>query len=225
MKPNELKMLIIVIGVLAAIASHFLVHDPLTIEMEALAIEIEAAEAEKARLKAVEAQKDVLMLETEENRKIVENELSKYPEDILPETFMMYAQDLEDDLIMTLSGVNIAPPTLLSKMDIMRYIDGNNVETPIAAYMTTLGFSWNFSYNELKSFIEYVHADDYRTVINNVSVAYNAGTGHLSGSTVIYKYFITTPSYVYVPPEIPPIATGNDNPFGTLAEGQQLPQE
>lgn len=221
---NDLKVLLVAAGFLAALASHFLVHDPLTLEMEGLQVEIDAQTAEKMRLKEIELQKDVLLLETEENRIIVENELQKYPEDVLPETYFMYADNLRNDLEVTIDGVNISNPTLMNKLTIMRWIEEQNVEVPVASYLTTLSFGWQFSYDQLKSFIEYVHSDQYRTVVNTVNVSYNAATGHLTGNTVIYKYFITTPSYVYEPADIPLVDKGNDNPFGTLASGQAPPQ-
>ncbi len=223
-KESEIKILLIVLGIGAAIASHMLVRQPTEEAIVILESQIAAATTEKARLKEIEARLDVILLETEENQKIVEYELMKYPEDILTETFIMYTDTMEHDLDLVVDGVNITVPSLLQKMEITRRVEEADVDMTVAGYLTTLSFGMNFTYSQLKSFIEYVHSESYRTVVNNISIAYNASTGHLSGSTVIYKYFITTPSYVYEPTEIPMVPTGNDNPFGTLTGGQAVPE-
>lgn len=223
-KESELKILLIALGVMAAIASHMLVRQPTEEAILILETEIAAATTEKARLKEIEAQLDVILLETEENQKIVEYELMKYPEDVLVESFFMYADGLENNLEFVLNGVNVTVPSMIQKMDITRKVEEADVPMTVAGYLTTLSFGTDVTYSQLKSFIEYVHSESYRTVLNNISIAYNAGTGQLTISTIVYKYFITTPSYVYEPTDIPMIPTGNDNPFGTLTGGQAVPE-
>lgn len=223
-KSKDIKMLLLAVGFVAAILSHVLVHQPCEDRILILEGEVETLSVERDRLKEIELIKDVLLLETEESQIIVENELMKYPEDILPETFTMYADNLRHDLAIEIDGVNISVPSLLSRMDIIRLIDDDDQEIPIASYLTTLSFGMTFSYAQLKSFIEYVRSDEYRTVLNTVNISYDASTGQLSGNAIIYKYFIVTPSYVFEPAEIPLVATGNNNPFGTLVSGQAIPE-
>lgn len=221
LKQNDVKMLLILIGVLAAVCSHMLVRTPLEEEMLILEGEVAAAQEEKQRLKEIEAVKDVLYLEIEENVLIVENELMKYPEDVLTETYIMYAENMRNSLGISLNSVDISVPSLINQTSIMRRIDQADVEIPIASYLTTLSFGWQFTYAQLKSFVEYVHSDAHRTVLNTVNVSFDASTGDLTGSAIIYKYFIATPSYVFEPTDIPMIATGNSDPFGT---GQAVPE-
>ncbi len=224
LKPNEIKAILIVLGVLAAVLSHVVVRQPLEEAMVALQVQIDTQTAEKARLKEVEARKDIMLLENEESRIIVENEMLKYPEDVLTEAFVMYADDMVNNLGVTLDAVNISEPALLSTMDIMRYINEEDKSMKVASYLTTLGFGWQFNYAQLKSFIEYVHSAQHRTVVNSVNIAYDAATGQLIGNAIINKYFIATPNYIFAPPDIPLGPTGNNNPFGTLASGQAVPE-
>lgn len=218
-KEGDIKLMLLVTGALAIAASHYMVHDPLSIEIEALEKEIATEQAEKDRLTIVEQQKPILEAETVEYRVIVENEMLKYPEDVLTETYMMYADTMRNQLGISISGVTIGAPAQISVNDIMRHISSEDVEQTIASYRTTLSFAWEFSYPQLKSFIDYVHADRERTVIETLAISYNGSTGQLIGNTVINKYFIATPEYVYIPADIPIGATGTDNPFGTLLEG------
>lgn len=221
MKENDIKTLLLVIGIMSAISAHMFVRTPLEEEMVALDVLIVAETEERDRLKEIELIKDVLLLETEENRLIIENELKKYPEDVLTETYVMYADNMRNNLGISLTSVDISAPTLIKQVMIMRNINESDVEIPIASYLTTLSFGWEFTYAQLKSFIEYVRSDPQRTVVNAVNISYNSATGDLSGSAIIYKYFIATPSYVFVPTEIPMIPTGNNDPFGT---GQAVPE-
>lgn len=216
-KENDIKLILFLLGFAAMGCSHMLVYQPLQEDIELrLTDEIAAQTAEKERLNAVGLRLPVLMEETEANQIIVENELLKYPEDVLPETFMYYADNLRDQLDVTISAVTVSESALINKIDILRREGENDVSTPIAQYLTTLSFAWEFSYPQLKSFIEYVHADRERTVVNNLSISYNAGTGQLTGNTLINKYFIATPSYVYEAPDLPLVDSGTDNPFGTM---------
>lgn len=215
-KENDIKVLLLALGVAAVACSHTMVNEPLTLEIEQLNSSITAQTAEKERLIKVKAEEDIMRLEIDDNQKIIENELLKYPGDILIEDYIMYADTLRNQLDIELMGVAISNPSQLQKLDITRRVAEEDKEMSIASFLTTLSFSWEFSYEGLKSFIEYVHADKERTVVNNVSIAYNAGTGMLSGGTVINKYFIATPDYVYTPPDLPLTQTGNDNPFGTI---------
>ncbi len=221
MKENDIKMLLLAIGFLCAIGSHMGIRTPTEEAMIPIAVAIEEEQAEKERLKQIKAKVDVLLLEIEENALIVEHELQKYPEDVLTETYVMYADNMRNNLGISLTSIDISWPSLLSKMTIMRRIDDKNVEIPIASYLTTLSISWDFTYQQLKSFIEYVHADNHRTVVNTVNVAFNGNTGDLTGTAIIYKYFIATPSYVFEPADIPMTSTGNNNPFAT---GQASPE-
>lgn len=215
-KQNDIKMLLLALGVMAALCSHFLVHEPLTEQMVALQSEIDAALTEKTRLTEVEANMPVLLSEIEANTIIVENEFQKYPEDVLTETFIMYADNLRNQLDITILDVTITAPTMITKAEIMRKVEETDVVTPIASYITTLSFQWELSYSQLKSFIEYVHAERERTVLHSITIAYDASTGKLTGASVINKYFIATPNYLYVPPDIPLGPTGTDDPFGTV---------
>lgn len=221
-KQNDIKLLLFVLGIMAMVCAHMLVYQPKNEDMELrLVPAIAEQETERARLKQVEAELPVMMERIEANKIIIENELQKYPEDVLTESYMMYAEDLRNQLDVTISGVNISVPSLLSQIDIKRSVNEVDTDAPIASYLTTLSFSWEFSYAQLKSFIEYVHADRERTVVNNLSIAYNAATGQLTGNSVINKYFIVTPNYRFedVAPDIPLVETGLDNPFGTVTSG------
>lgn len=215
-KENDLKVMLLALGVMAIACSHTLVNEPLTLEIEQLDAEIAAQTAERERLKGVQIREEVMLLEIDDNQKIIENELLKYPGDILIEDYIMYADTLRTQLDIELNGVSISNPSQLQKLNITRKVGEEDKEMAIASFLTTLSFSWEFSYEGLKSFIDYVHSDKERTVVNNVSVSYNAGTGLLTGATVINKYFIATPDYVYTPPDMPLTPTGNDNPFGTV---------
>lgn len=218
-KQNDIKLLLFVLGILSMVCAHMLVYEPKKEDIELrLKPTIATQEEERARLKKVEADMPVMLERIEANKIIVENELQKYPEDVLPETYMMYAEDLRNQLDVTISGVTISTPSLLSQISIKRSVNEVDTDAPIASYLTTLSFGWEFSYAQLKSFIEYVHADRERTVVNNLTMGYNASTGQLSGNSVINKYFIVTPNYRFedVTPDIPLGEIGTDNPFGTV---------
>lgn len=218
MKPNDVKMLLFAMGIMALITAHLLVRDPKVEAMEALQVKIDAANAEKARLQEIGLRVPILVEEIEMFQVIVENEMLKYPDDVLTETFYMYSENLKNELDVTLAGITVSPPVVLDQMEIMRYINETDVLSPIASYKTSLSFTWEFDYDQLKAFISYVHGEQERTAVESLSVGYNAATGQLAGSAVINKYYIASDQYVYTPPDIPLGDIGTTNPFGTLIE-------
>ncbi len=219
MTNKEISSLLLVLGVLAVVAAHMLVHTPNMDQVELLEIDIANQETEVARLRELEAQKPVMEEEIEKSKVIIESEMTKYPEEVLVEGFVMFAQNMKDTLEMDIQSVNIAAPTLLSQIEIMREQDGTNILMPMATYLTSLSMNCEFTYAQLKSMVEYVHDDAYRTVLNSVNISYNAATAQLMGDMNVNKYFVATPDYYYTPVVIPLVPTGNTNPFGTAIRG------
>lgn len=212
---KEISTLLLVFGALAVIAAHLVVYSPKMDEVELLNVEIATKETEVARLKELEAQLPVMQEEIENSHIIIENEMKKYPEEVLTESYVMFAEEIRDTLEVDLLDVGISEATLLSQLQIMRRTGEVNALTPMATYLTSLTMNCLYSYSQLKSMVEFIHGGDHRTVLNSVSIAYDSTTAQLAGTVVVDKYFVATPDYQYVPTVIPLVPTGNTNPFGT----------
>lgn len=220
MTAKDIVSALMAFGVLAVIGSHFLVNKPTNEEIVLLEAEVVTQTAERDRLKGVEARLEIMVDEIEANKKIIENELTKYPEEILTESFVMYAENMRNSLEISIDSANITAPSLLNTMELVRSIEDQDVNMTVASYLSTLSFGFKFSYAQLKSFLDYVHAERERTVVNALNFAYDGSNGQLSGTAVIHKYQIATPNYEYEPEEdIPMGSLGTDNPFGTILGG------
>lgn len=212
---KEISTLLLVFGVGAVVASHMMVYTPNMDEVELLEVQIATQQTEVTRLKDLEAQLPVMEEEISNSQIIVENEMKKYPEEVLVEGFVMFAEDMRNDLEVDIYSVAIAAPTLLSQLEIIRSNENGSVVMPMATYRTSLTMPCDFTYSQLKTMVQYIHSGSYRTVLNSISFAYNASTAQLSGSVDVNKYFVATPNYQYVPTVIPLVPVGTNNPFGT----------
>ncbi len=220
MTAKDIISALMAFGVLAIMGSHFGINKPTNEKIELLKVEVETQTAERDRLKMVEGRLEIMVDEIEANKKIIENELTKYPEEVLTETFVMYTENMRNALGISLDSANITAPALINTMDLIRNIDDVDVNMTVASYLSTLSFGFKFSYPQLKSFVDYVHSERERTVLNTVNIAYDGSNGQLSGTAVIHKYLIATPNYQYEPEEdIPMGSLGTDNPFGTVLGG------
>jgi hypothetical protein len=61
-------------------------------------------------------------------------EMARYPTDVRPEDFVMYAIELEDKVELDVTSMNFAEPVLLSQIDSIRKEGEQYIVTPLAAF-------------------------------------------------------------------------------------------
>ncbi|MFI3250075.1 MAG: hypothetical protein R3Y07_03845 [Eubacteriales bacterium] len=181
--------------------------------------EIEVEKTEIARLKEHEAQLDVYLSSTEENRILVDSIMEAYPQEVRSEDLIMFANNMQTDVGIDVLSLEVVQGKSTNKFSVTRFIDDVDVVIPVSAYTTTVNLTANFTYAQLKSMIDYSHSEPYRTVVNSVTVAYDSTTGQLTGKMAVNKYFLATSEYVYDPTIIPSVDIGTVNPFGTILDG------
>lgn len=147
----------------------------------------------------------------------VSTELSKFPSDVRSEDMIMYANELEDKLDISVQKIDIVPPELISQFNIPKQTSDGYTLVPIAALRTGIDIDCTLDYNQLKKLINYIYATKQRTTLKSVNVSFNAETGGLVGTVSIEKYFVSSADYTYQKTDIPSVKKGTSDLFGTFS--------
>ena len=147
----------------------------------------------------------------------VSTELSKFPADVRSEDLIMYSNELEQALGIKVQSINIVPPELISQFNIPKKTDDGFKLVPVAAMRTGINIECSLNYEQYKKLIDYIYSTKERTTLKSISVTYNSGSGGLTGSVSLEKYFVSSADYAYEKTDIPSVETGVSDPFGTLS--------
>lgn len=213
---KQIPMLVLGLSIVACLVVHIFVRTPMQEDLLLIEAAVKLEKEELARLKEHEAQLQFYLTSIEENRLLVDSIMDIYPEEVLSEGQIIFADHLQDDVGITVTNAAFQPFKSLNRFNITRFIDDVDTRVPVSAYLATTTYQGAFTYPQLKSMIDYTQSDAYRTVIDTLNISYDGGSGELTGTMVVNKYFLTTSEYVYDPTVIPPIESGTTNPFGTI---------
>ena len=206
------SFIILAVGIIALLLSYNLVFTSNKEKIETAEKEIKKLEERYDELKGLAMQQTRFKKgTTEENAKqaII---TSLFPASIPEENKIMFIDDVETsgDIDIFFSSVNYGSPKQIS------VFNDNVLETGFAAYEVIMSASFEGTYEGVNRFIDYVNNLEERAVVNNISMAFNASTGLLSGTVNMTFYYIEGLDCEYNVPYIPEIDLGRDNIFGTL---------
>lgn len=211
---RDIGLLIMLVGVLAAILSYNFLYQK----------NVEKAEAEKAVLQGLkdtqaglkELEDNLPFYKSEIERMDVENAeiISHYPADVLPENEIMYAVELQENTDVYYSALSYGSPVEMAT--------GLEEQTGIRAYDTTMSMTYQCTYEGLKDVILHNLAQNDRRVINSVTAAYDRTTGNLTGSMTLDQYTMSGTDNFYVEPYVPSMNIGTDNIFGTIEISDEM---
>ena len=205
---RDIGLLILLVGVLAAILSYNFLYQK----------NVGKAEAEKAVLQGLKDTQAGLK-ELEDNLPFYEAEIERmaeedaeivahYPADILPENEIMYAVDMEDNNEIYFGNLGYGSPSMI--------VTGVEEQTGVAGYGIVMSLNYQGSYDGLKEVILYNNAQDKRMVFDSLTAAYDSTTGMLTGNMTLSQYYMTGTENIYAEPYVPAMDLGTDNIFGTM---------
>lgn len=147
----------------------------------------------------------------------VEKKISEFPSDVRSEDLIVYGNELQNKLGVSVSNMSFSQPELVSQFSIPED-DGNGGTTlvPYAALSTNMNISADMTYSQMLKFIDYIYKKSTHTTLDSISVSYDGETGGLTGSAILTKYFMSDSKYEYKPTKLPKFEQGTKNPFGTV---------
>ena len=195
------------LGFVLAVLSYVLVFNPMTLKNETLKTELATLKTREAELLELESNldyyKEQIVLYNNHNQEMV----AKFPAEVKPESEIMYAVELEDQLDVEFSSLNYGTPTEIAVSE---------TETSVAAYCTPLSATYNATYQGLKDVILHTADKTDRMVVDTVTASYDSTTGNLVGSMTINMYTVSGTERMYKEPYVPAMFMGTDNIFGTI---------
>ena len=222
---RDLKLLLILAGLLVFLLMYMLVFNPLQSK-------ISSVKAENAQLSAqvedLEA-KYLRMAEYEEgiknSRAYVKETLKSFPGDVKEEDILSYLLTMESRQGIRMESVTFIKPELVQQFNMMTQVDGQDVAVPAGAYRASTVMTGTLTYPQAKNVINYFYESDKQTTLDNVTLTYNAETGKLAGSFELVKYSIDFDGAEYVPERVPVVDIGLKDLFGTTSAVAPVAEE
>lgn len=222
MKKNEIQLLLIVLGILAAVMSWQFAYKTFTAQTAEIEAENEELQATVDRLEILEARKTEY-LESIDLMKSVDREIiNSFASGIQTEDQVMYLYNMElvDANEVRVPSVNMTAAQVIPYNGSTTTDEGYElVDDGIGMYRLDTTVNITTTNNGLKNVLNYVYGMDSRKSVNTVSVV--AGTdGYLSGSMQVSFYYLMGTDVPYVEPNILGVPTGTSNFFGVLNGGE-----
>lgn len=178
---STIKALMILVGVLAVVASYFLVFDKYKVKNEELNAEIEELDVRVDDLEYKNSKKEEVKKKTEEINADIEEVLSRFDGGLSYQAEIVDLQNLIDD-----KKVNIPSLTISAPANIYTFSDGNVGESITYSYAST------GTYAQMKEVLKYF--DEYegkRKVPSSLSFAYDYATQNVSIAFNVTEYAIS----------------------------------
>ena len=214
---RDLKLLLILAGLLVFLLLYMLVFNPLQTKIDA----VEARNAQlSAQVEDLEA-KYLRMAEYEDgiknSREFVKETLKSFPGDVKEEDILSYLLTMEARQGIHMQSVTFNDSELVQQFNMMTQVDGQDVVVPAGAYRATTVMTGSLNYPQAKNVINYLYDSDKQTTLEGVTLSYNAEGGKLTGTFELAKYFVDFDGAEYVPERIPVVDLGLQDLFGTTS--------
>ena len=228
---NSVAGLLILVGLLAIVASYFLVYQKFIEKADALNAQCVTMEADIAKYEQWEANREAYVAETEEMKAEIAAVVNEFPSFALP----------EDDIKMTYELDNIAGTNYLFFMSLAfadpaaiytcdysaadAVAQESNVVMDISSaypkytlYQLTSSLGFNATYEGSKNMVSRIYQQARRKGIDSLALNYDSSTGVLAGNVTMNSYYLYGSDKPYAQPNLLPIQKGTENPFGSLEE-------
>ena len=214
---RDLKLLLILAGLLVFLLMYMLVFNPMQTKISDLKAENAQLSAQVEDLEG----KYLRMAEYEEgikaSREYVQETLKSFPGDVKEEDILSYLLTMEARQGIRMESVTFFKPELVQELNMMTQVDGQDVAVPAGAYRSTTQMICDLTYPQAKNVINYLYESNKQTTLEKVTLTYNGETGKLSGTFDLSKYFINFDGAEYVPERVPVVDLGLKDLFGTTS--------
>ena len=206
MKDSDKKILLVIAAIAILVAVYFLVVSPTRDEIKTIKNTNAQLETRLADLIAKEAQKDVLLQETEEAKAKFQEILKDYPADLAQEVTVMFLKQTELDNEFVNRTVSLPRETqyyvlagsasdnnatVTTESEAAEAVDENYVVSTIPYEIKYSG-----TYEGLKDYMQYIADYKYRMNISEISITFDPELEMCAGTLVLNGYGISGPGRV-----------------------------
>lgn len=222
-KGKQIKLIISLISVGIFAYSYFVIYNEYIIKTSEAYNEVELYKKKMLEREEMLAQEEEIQISLEEVNQKKQDIMNSYPVYIAKEDNFMFIKEMQDNLKIDLSSINVSDNTSFYKTIIPAIANEEDNEDSISskedanmtAELNTISLNFLTSYKGFKELSEYIRDYPEPTVIDNVSVSYDSSTGALAGSLTLKRFALTGTGKEYKVKPIDNIEIGTDNIFGT----------
>lgn len=215
MKKSEIQLLLIVIGILVAVASWQLVYNNYQEKTEAVEAENETLSARLDQLEMLNAKQNEYIADTERMKEESDAIINRFPPGFRNEDIIMYLYNMEliDDNEVAISTISMAAENEIPYSGVLNVDTYTLEDDGIKMFTNTNTLTFTTTYNGLKNVISYIYGISTRKSVASVSVS-ATDDGFLQGSIAMNFYCLTGTEFPYVETNILGVPTGTSNFFG-----------
>lgn len=210
---KDIRLLLVLAGVLILLVTYLSVYQPLTERTEALETQVEELQPKLEQMREFASNLEKYRAETASIKQQIVEQLQHYPNAVRTEDEIMYAKQLEDSIGLSISKAEFNPAELLYQWNGIADEDSAYEVVPLNGYRKTITYADRMTYQQMKKLIPFIYKTQDATAIDSLTVNYDSDTGGLSGTLVLAKYYITGLDDTYYATDVGKVAYGSSNLF------------
>ena len=240
---GQINLLIMLIGVLLAVASYFFVFTKFNERRAALASENATLQTEVDALQELADNKEFYIAETERMDKEIGEIIQRYPADVLAEDEVMYTAAIQSSNQMWINALNIqekqqvmvAASAPANAAPVEETGDGleeeaaaapaaepapaeaaaptANLASSVFLYSSPFSMQYKSTYTSIKDVVKSIVESDDRMSIKNLAIAYDSDTGCLTGNVDATMYTMEGTGTEYISPTVNGVPQGTPDIF------------
>ncbi len=225
---KDVKLLIIVAGLLVFLLCYLLVYNNLMDKKDAVDAQITELQPKLQEYQEYAAHQKEYEEKTAEAKENISATLAKLPSSYYPEDVILYTTGLERSIGIDATGFTFADPVSVNQFTGVteENLDDPSKAVDMTAYETQTTVDLNTDYPKLKNLINSVYKDsETLTGIDSVSVSYDPETALLTGNVVLDKFYLTYADAPEYTTTTPATTYGIADPFGSLDTGAPAPAQ
>lgn len=236
-KKSDINILIMLVGVLLAVISYFVVYQNFTEKTDALSAENATLQTEVDELQKLADNKTFYLEETARMDDEIKAIIAGFPSEVRAEDVVMYTDNLEKinaiwvtelkredtQLVQVATDAQAAPATDA----VVENADGTGTDAAqqdavtatgglkdvVFLYSSPFSISYKTTYRSIKDIIASIVDSDDRMNITAISLTYDSETGCLSGSLDATMYTMSGTGNTYEELDIPGVRLGTADIF------------
>lgn len=217
LQKKDIKVLIVLIGVLVLLLSYLLVYRNFTTKREEVEGQIAALEPELQQLREYDQHKQEYVEGTAAYKENIQAILSVLPTQIWTEDQLNLASNIETDMNLKDKSVSFSAPTVVTQFQgvTLDNIDNYNSKVDMTANKYQMSINTEMDYTDMKDFIDYIYDQDQMTSLDSINLTWNAENQDLDTSVVINQYSLTWPEAAEESHDVPEVSKGHSDIFGS----------
>lgn len=240
LKKSDVNILLIVIGIGAALLAYFLVFTKFNDKTDAQKAANASLQQEVDRLQDLANNKQQYLDDTASMQTDIENIKAQFAAAYNPEDEVLYVRELEKNFDALASSVSM-PGSIPIEVEgaqqqaapapdaadgteatdeatdaaVPASTDETSTASAVMLYQTPVTIEFVASYNSIKDIVKKLNEDEMRKSIDNLTLAFDSETGDLTGTLLFNMYSLTGTDAAYTTPDIPGIVYGTNNIFNS----------